>query len=235
MNVKSKKPNLVVLSGAGVSAESGLKTFRDADGLWNGYSVYEVATPGAWRKNPSLVTEFYNSRRREVANAQPNLAHQVLAELQQQWEVHIITQNIDDLHERAGSSNVHHLHGKIFEMRSEKDPDRIYPIHSDIAPLARAEDGGLLRPNIVWFEEEVPMIVPAVHLVNQADVFLVIGTSLQVYPAAGLIDYLQPNTPSFLIDKKIPDHGNLKNFHTIEASATEGILEFKNLLQQLLP
>src|SRR5439155_1463058 len=181
------KKKLVVLTGAGISAESGLKTFRDSDGLWEGYEIEDVATPRAWKKNPQLVLEFYNCRRREVANAQPNAAHIGLAELQNDFDVHIITQNIDDLHERAGAKNVLHLHGEIFKMRCEKNKGCIYEIRGDINFGDRSEKGFQLRPNIVWFEEPVPMIEEAINITRTAEIFVVVGTSLVVYPAAGLV------------------------------------------------
>ena len=178
----------MVLTGAGISAESGLKTFRDEDGLWEGYDVAEVATATAWIRNPSLVLEFYNMRRKNVREAMPNVAHYGLAELENDFDVHIITQNIDDLHERAGSSKVLHLHGEILKMRSEKNEALIYPIEGDIQLGDKAEDNAQLRPHIVWFEEPVPMIEEAGRLVRQADIFVIVGTALAVYPAAGLVN-----------------------------------------------
>src|SRR6185503_2983805 len=183
------KRKLVVLSGAGISAESGLKTFRDSDGLWEGYDVTEVATPRAWNKNPQLVLDFYNMRRRDVAAAAPNAAHIGLAELEKDFDVTIVTQNIDDLHERGGSTNVIHLHGEIFKMRGEKDESKVYEIRDDINLGDMAEDGSQLRPHIVWFEEPVPKITEAIPVVRNADIFVVVGTSLVVYPAAGLVNY----------------------------------------------
>lgn len=220
------KKHLVVLSGAGISAESGLKTFRDSDGLWMGHNIEDVATPRAFKKNPQLVLDFYNMRRRDVAEAKPNKAHQILAELEKDFNVSIITQNIDDLHERAGSTNVIHLHGEIFKMRSSFDETIIQPIKTDIQLGDVAPDGAQWRPHIVWFEEPVPMIEDAALIMGIADIFLLIGTSLQVYPAAGLIHYLPEETPKFIIDKKIPPTGALKNLKIIEASATVGIDEF---------
>ncbi len=224
------KKNLVVLTGAGISAESGLKTFRDSDGLWEGYDVSEVATPGAWKKNPQLVLDFYNMRRINVLAAQPNAAHYGLATLEHNYEVTIITQNIDDLHERAGSSNVVHLHGQILKMRSEKNEALVYDITGDIKWGDKAEDGAQLRPHIVWFEEEVPMITTAAGIVRKADIFVVAGTSLVVYPAAGLVNYAPRNIPAFIIDKRIPYSISMKNITSIEKPATEGI---KDLLQIL--
>ena len=217
------KKKLVILTGAGISAESGLKTFRDSDGLWEGYNIEDVATPRAWRKDPQLVLDFYNFRRKNVLDATPNAAHYGLAELEKDFDVTIITQNIDDLHERAGSTNILHLHGEILKMRSERDPELIYPVTGDIRLGDKAEDGSQLRPHIVWFEEPVPMMEPAVPIVNRADLFVVVGTSLVVYPAAGLVNYTRQGIPLFVLDKKlpyIPDNGFLT---CIEKPATEGI------------
>jgi len=224
------KKKLVILTGAGISAESGLKTFRDSDGLWEGYNIEDVATPRAWRKDPQLVLDFYNFRRKNVLDAYPNAAHYGLAELEKDFDVTIITQNIDDLHERAGSTNILHLHGEILKMRSERDPELIYPVTGDIRLGDKAEDGSQLRPYIVWFEEPVPMMELAVPIVNQADLFVVVGTSLVVYPAAGLVNYTRQGIPLFVLDKKlpyIPDNGFLT---CIEKPATEGI----NLLRSKL-
>jgi NAD-dependent deacetylase len=225
---------LVVLTGAGISAESGLKTFRDSDGLWEGYDINEVATATAWRRNPALVQEFYNMRRKSVKQAEPNLAHYILAELQDLFDVHIVTQNIDDLHERAGSNNVLHLHGEIFKMRSEKNEDLIYPVFDDIKMVDKAEDGAQLRPHIVWFEEPVPMIQDAIEVIRKADIFSIVGTSLVVYPAAGLVDYAPYQIPKFVIDKKIPYISSLYNLTAIEKSATEGTKLLKQKLVDLI-
>jgi NAD-dependent deacetylase len=221
---------LVVLTGAGISAESGLKTFRDTDGLWEGYDINEVATATAWRKNPPLVLEFYNMRRKNVKEAQPNEAHYILAELEKNFDVRIITQNIDDLHERAGSNNVLHLHGEIFKMRSEKNDSLIYPIEGDILPGDLADDGAQLRPHIVWFEEAVTMMEEAVAVVKSADIFVVAGTSLAVYPAAGLVNYAPWPIPKFIVDKKIPYTSSLLNLTAIEKPATAGMQELRNIL-----
>lgn len=225
------KKHIVVLSGAGISAESGLKTFRDSDGLWMGHNIEDVATPHAFKKNPQMVLDFYNMRRRDVAEAKPNKAHQILAALEKDFNVSIITQNIDDLHERAGSTNVIHLHGEIFKMRSSLDESIIHPIATDIQLGDVAPDGSQWRPHIVWFEEPVPLIEDAALIMGIADIFLLIGTSLQVYPAAGLIDYVADETPKFIIDKKTPPFGALKNVNIIEASATVGIEEFLKALK----
>ncbi len=227
------KKKLVVLTGAGISAESGLKTFRDSDGLWNGYNIEDVATPRAWKKNKQLVLDFYNMRRKDVLNAQPNAAHTGLANLQKDFDVHIITQNIDDLHERAGNKNVLHLHGEIFKMRSELNESFIYEIRKDILLGDVANDGAQLRPHIVWFEEPVPMIEQAAALAEEADIFAVIGTSLVVYPAAGLIHYTKKVIPKFIIDKTIP-YSALYNVTAIEKPATQGIAEFIELMQKFI-
>jgi len=226
------KKKVVVLTGAGISAESGLKTFRDSDGLWEGYDVTEVATPRGWRKNPQLVLDFYNQRRKNVAEAKPNAAHYGLAELEKDFDVTIITQNIDDLHERGGSTNVLHLHGEIFKMRSERDESLIYEIKGDIKLGDVAEDGAQFRPYIVWFEEPVPKMEEAVPVVYSADIFVVVGTSLVVYPAAGLINYVELETPKFIVDKKIPYTSPMRNLTLIEKPATEGVKELVELLKQ---
>ena len=227
--MKNKK-HLVVLSGAGISAESGLKTFRDSDGLWNGYDVYEVASPDGWHRNPQLVLDFYNARRKDVAAALPNAAHIGLAELEQNFDVTIITQNIDDLHERAGSTKVLHLHGEIFKMRSVVDEVTVFEIRGDISLGDAAADGGQLRPHIVWFGEAVPMMEIAAAIVQDCDYFAVVGTSLQVYPAASLLYYAPPYLPKFIIDKKIPAIEKQNNLHIIEMPATEGVIELKRIL-----
>ena len=226
------KKKLVILTGAGISAESGLKTFRDSDGLWNGYNIEDVETPRAWKKNKQLVLDFYNMRRRDVSNALPNAAHLGLADLEKDFDVAIITQNIDDLHERAGSTKVLHLHGEIFKMRSELDEELIYEIRNDILLGNVAGDGAQLRPHIVWFEEPVPMIEEAAVVASGADIFVVIGTSLVVYPAAGLINYAPRGIPKFIVDKNIP-YSSLYNLTAIEKPATEGIDELGTLLRQL--
>jgi NAD-dependent deacetylase len=226
------KKRLVVLTGAGISAESGLKTFRDSDGLWEGFDINEVATATAWKKNPALVLEFYNQRRKNVADAKPNSAHYALAELQEDFEVQIITQNIDDLHERAGSKNIVHLHGEIFKMRSEKRENLIYPIYDTINIGDKAEDGAQLRPHIVWFEEAVPMMETASKIVKEADIFLIVGTSLVVYPAAGLVNYAPWPIPKFIVDKTIPYTTSLYNLTPIEKPATEGMEELTQILKE---
>lgn len=226
------KKKLVVLSGAGISAESGLKTFRDSDGLWEGYNIEDVATPRAWKRDPQLVLDFYNLRRKNVADAKPNAAHIGLAALEKNFDVCIITQNIDDLHERAGSTNVMHLHGEIFKMRSVSDPSIICEIKGDIMLGDCAEDGGQYRPHIVWFEEAVPMIEEAIPVVSNADIFVVVGTSLVVYPAAGLVNYAPRDIPKFIIDKQIPYTSFISNLTAIEKPASIGVGELIRILEQ---
>lgn len=195
------RKRIVILTGAGISAESGLKTFRDAGGLWEGYNVYDVATPEAWQRNPVLVQQFYNERRKSVLEAQPNEGHRALVKLEEKFDVTIITQNIDDLHERAGSSNILHLHGIITRSQSSVRPDLTYDIPGwEIKMGQLCELGTQLRPHVVWFGEPVPMIEKAAEICMQADVFVVIGTSLQVYPAAGLIDIVPRHAAKFIVD-----------------------------------
>lgn len=222
--------NIVVLTGAGISAESGLKTFRDSDGLWENYRVEDVATIDAWHADPSLVLRFYNERRAGVLNAEPNQAHLLLAELQNHFNVQIITQNIDDLHERAGSKNVLHLHGEINKMRSVKNENKLYPALEMISLGDLAEDGGQLRPHIVWFGEAVPMMTEAISLVQNADVLVVVGTSLQVYPAAGLLGYAPSKSRKYIIDKNIPPVYEYENLYPIQRSATIGVKELYDIL-----
>jgi NAD-dependent deacetylase len=224
------KKHIVVLTGAGISAESGLKTFRDSDGLWMGYNIEDVATPRAFRKDPQLVLDFYNMRRKDVAAATPNAAHFGIASLEKEYDVSVITQNIDDLHERAGSNRVMHLHGEIFKMRSSVNETLISEIRGDIKLGDLAEDDTQLRPHIVWFEEPVPMIQQAASVMTTADVFILIGTSLQVYPAAGLIDYVPDDTPKYIIDRKIPPVNRYDNIFAIEKTATEGVGELLKML-----
>lgn len=191
---------LVVLTGAGMSAESGIKTFRDADGLWEGHDVMEVATPEGFRNNPELVLEFYNQRRRQLKEVLPNQGHLNLAKLESDYEVTIVTQNVDDLHERAGSTNVVHLHGELRKVRSTMNPKLIYHHEDDIVLGDKCEKGSQLRPHIVWFGEDVPMINKAADIVEAADIVVIIGTSMQVYPAAGLVNFADPNVPIYFID-----------------------------------
>jgi NAD-dependent deacetylase len=230
------KPKLVVLTGAGISAESGLKTFRDADGLWEGYNIMEVATPEAWERNPVLVQQFYNERRKQVREAEPNVAHRLLVDLEEDFEVQIITQNIDDLHERAGSSNIIHLHGVITFAQSGLNPALLYPIDGDEIKIGDyCELGSQLRPHVVWFGEAVPMIDTAADICATADFFMLVGSSLAVYPAAGLINSIPFQTPKFIIDPKIPVIRRRQNVFLIEKLATEGVkeaaLQLKNYAQ----
>lgn len=228
---ENTKKKLVVLSGAGVSAESGLKTFRDSDGLWEGYRVEDVATFAAWQADMQMVLTFYNMRRKNVLEASPNEAHYLLKQLEENFEVQIITQNVDNLHERAGSTSVLHLHGLITQARSTYDDSLIYEIKGDEMLMGdRCEFGSQLRPNIVWFGESVPNIEPAIKLVEQADLMLVIGTSLQVYPAAGLIQYFDSNKPLYIIDPKKVPVSRHNNSHFIEAKATDGMKELVRIL-----
>ncbi len=220
------KKRLIVLTGAGISAESGLKTFRDSDGLWEEHRVEDVATPEAFARNPELVLRFYNARRRQVAEAQPNRAHEILAELEKDFRVVIITQNIDDLHERAGSTQVLHLHGEIGKKRSTAqlhDDLLSVPAETEMPAGGTAPDGGLWRPHIVWFGEDVPALAVAVHLASTADAFLVVGTSLQVYPAAGLIHYVPPRVPKYIVDKALPYLADAAKWHCHEGPATAGM------------
>lgn len=224
------KKKLVVLTGAGISAESGIRTFRDSNGLWEGYDVMEVASPEGWRKNPALVLDFYNQRRKNAVDAKPNAAHTGLAALEKYFDVTIITQNIDDLHERGGSANVIHLHGEIFKMRSERSLSPSFEIKSDIHIGELAPDGVQLRPDIVWFGEAVPMIEKAAMIAADADIFVVVGTSMVVYPAAGLIDMVPDSNPKFVIDKSIPYIKPVHNLITIEKPATLGVAKLQEIL-----
>lgn len=228
------KKKLVFLTGSGISAESGIKTFRDSDGLWENYKIEEVASINAWYENPELVLDFYNMRRRDAANVKPNDAHKTLADLEQYFDVHIITQNVDDLHERAGSSKVLHLHGQLNKMRSEKDTKNLFDYNQDLKIGDLAPDGNQLRPHIVWFGESVPEMDNAAYLVQEAEILVVIGTSLSVYPAAGLIQFAQSDCPIFIIDPKIPYIENTKQIIPIEAKAVEGSKLLLNHLQKFI-
>lgn len=226
-----KRRHLVVLTGAGISAESGLQTFRDQGGLWEGYHVYDVATPEAFQRDPALVLNFYNMRRKAVNLAQPNRAHRLLAMLERYLDVTIITQNVDDLHERAGSSRVIHLHGEIGKSQSTRNSSLIYPIMGDeLNPGDLCELGSQLRPFIVWFGEQVPMMGPASDEVARADLFAVIGTSLQVYPAAGLLHEVAPDIPVYLIDPGTPSCSNRANLVVIQEKAGSGVGKMLDML-----
>ena len=216
---------LIVLTGAGISAESGIKTFRDSDGLWEGHDVMEVASPQGWHNNQELVLDFYNKRRQQLHQVEPNTGHKILAELEQYFDVHIITQNVDDLHERAGSKNVLHLHGELLKARSTKNPDYILDWNTDLNAGDVDDQGNQLRPHIVWFGEMVPALEEAVLLAQQADYFAVVGTSLQVYPAAGLLNFTDTLVSIFYIDPKpiaIPNLG--KRLVVIPEMASTGML-----------
>jgi NAD-dependent deacetylase len=225
------KKKLVVLTGAGISAESGIKTFRDADGLWEGHDVMEVASPEGWRKNKELVLDFYNQRRRQLHEVKPNLGHFTLTELEANFDVHIITQNVDNLHEQAGSSKVLHLHGELLKVRSTKNEDYILDWKTDLNIDDFDKNGNQLRPHIVWFGEAVPALDEAITITKTADYLVVIGTSLQVYPAAGLLHYAKPNVPVFYIDPKPATIYDLQNpLEIIPMNATEGVSFLKQKL-----
>lgn len=227
-----KTLKIVILTGAGISAESGLQTFRGSDGLWEGYNIYDVATPEAWHKDPGMVQHFYNMRRKSVLEAQPNEAHIALARLEKEHDVSIITQNIDNLHERAGSTQVLHLHGEITKSRSTKNESLVYDIEgAELKMGDRCELGSQLRPHIVWFGEAVPMIERASEIVAEADLFVVIGTSLLVYPAAGLINYTAAEAKIFVIDPEKPALNRVKAEY-ITQKASEGVPYF---IDQILP
>lgn len=220
------KKKLVVSTGAGVSAESGISTFRDAGGLWENYPVMQVASAEGFRRDPELVHEFYNARRRDLLKAEPNAAHKALAELEKDYDVYIITQNVDDLHERAGSTHVLHLHGELMKMRSVTNPDYIEPLsieHLETTPATRGRNGDTMRPHIVFFNEPVPNIDKAIRLAQEADIFVVIGTSLVVYPAAGLINCVRPGTPIYYIDPNPADVSGIPDVTVIKEPATKGM------------
>lgn len=223
---------LVVLTGAGVSAESGLATFRDAGGLWEGHRVEDVATPEAWHHNPEKVLAFYNERRKAALQAKPNDAHRIIAELEKDFAVTVITQNVDDLHERGGSAKVIHLHGKLFESRSSLDPTLVYPVDGWELKLGdTCERGSQLRPNIVWFGESVPMLDIAIAIAATSDIFLVVGTSLAVYPAAGLVDFVPRGVPRYIVDPHVPEERMGSDFHFIREKATTGVRKFQELVK----
>ncbi len=226
------RKKIIVFTGAGISAESGLKTFRDSGGLWEEYNVEDVATPEAWEKNPALVLDFYNLRRRQAVNAKPNPAHYALVKLEKRFDVQIITQNIDDLHEKAGSKNILHLHGEITKCRSSVDDSLVYPMKGkDLKLGQRCEKGSQLRPHIVWFGEAVPMMEVAASLATTADLFLIIGTSLNVYPAAGLVNYVPEIAPKYLVDPSAFSKDYIQNLTVIKETAGKGVPE---LVEKLL-
>jgi NAD-dependent deacetylase len=229
------KKRLVVLTGAGISAESGIKTFRDSDGLWEGHNVMDVATPEGWYRNPGLVLDFYNQRRKQLKEVQPNLGHQILAELESHFDVFVITQNVDDLHERAGSTNVLHLHGELLKVRSNVKPNYILDWQDDLNIGHFDNEENQLRPHIVWFGEEVPALNKAVAITETADYFTAIGTSLQVYPAAGLINFTNSKTPIYYIDPKPIKIPNLRNpIQVFPNVASEGMKLLKKELLRFI-
>tara|TARA_R110000850_G_scaffold150497_1_gene273145 strand:+ start:39262 stop:39954 length:693 start_codon:yes stop_codon:yes gene_type:complete len=228
------KKKLIVLTGASISAESGIKTFRDADGLWEGHDIMEVASPEGWHKNPAVVLDFYNKRRRQLLEVKPNAAHIALAEMEDKYDVQIITQNVDDLHERAGSSKVLHLHGELLKVRSTLDENYLLEWNKDVNIGDCCPKDGQLRPHIVWFGEVVPAIEEAMELTRTADILVVIGTSLQVYPAAGLMNYAPSNSPVFYIDPKPASVYGMENkVEIIPATATLGVPVFIEKLKTL--
>lgn len=218
-----ERKKIVVLTGAGISAESGIKTFRDSDGLWENHRIEEVATFEAWQRNRELVLDFYNQRRRQLLECAPNEAHRLLVELEKKFDVHIITQNVDDLHERAGSTNVLHLHGELLKVRSTLDEHLVYEWKKDLKTGDRCEKGSQLRPHIVWFGEPVPMIEAAGKIAAQADIFVVVGTSLVVYPAAGLVHYTDFTVPKYVIDPNKPVISGMQNVEYITEKASVGM------------
>lgn len=229
-----KQKKLVILSGAGISQESGIPTFRDSNGLWEGFRVEDVASPEGWHRNPEVVLDFYNQRRKKAREVQPNRGHYILAELQAYFDTIIITQNVDDLHERAGSRNVIHLHGSLFESRSTKDETLVYKMTGDSIMLGDlCEKGSQLRPNIVWFGEMVPLMEVAAHHASRADIFLVVGTSMVVYPAAGLIDYVPYDAIRYVVDPKLPDLAHIPGVRMIAEKASTGMEKVKTELLTL--
>ncbi len=218
------KKKIVILTGAGISAESGIKTFRDADGLWEGHDVMEVASPEGFANNPELVLDFYNQRRKQLFNVIPNKAHKALAELENHHDVNIITQNVDDLHERAGSSKVLHLHGELLKARSTRNENDIITWKKDLNLGELCANGHQMRPHIVWFGEQVPLLEKAIEITQKADVLIIIGTSMQVYPAASLIDFITLNTPIYFIDPKPSvSSSQYDNLTVIEHTAVKGV------------
>ncbi len=225
---------IIVLTGAGVSAESGIKTFRDAGGLWEGHDVMEVASPEGWYNNAALVLDFYNQRRKQLLEVKPNRAHELLAELEENYHVEIITQNVDDLHERSGSSNVLHLHGELLKVRSTTHENLVYDWTKDLNFGDTCENGSQFRPHIVWFGEAVPLLDQAIEITKNADILLIIGTSMQVYPAASLIHYIKSHTPVYFIDPKPNISKNsYNNLNVISEKASVGVEKFLKLLDEL--
>lgn len=228
---KNTRKKIVVITGAGISAESGLATFRDSGGVWEKFDINDVASIQGWEKDPENVLEFYNARRKQAAEAKPNAAHKALADLEEHFDVQIVTQNVDDLHERGGSSNVLHLHGELRKARSIDNEELVIDIGADPIKMGDvAEDGAQLRPDVVWFGELVPMIEPAAIEVSKADILVVVGTSLVVYPAAGLVDYAPPNIPKYIVDPAEPELMNLDGWNHIKENAGSGTPKLKELI-----
>lgn len=221
--------HIVILTGAGISAESGLKTFRDSNGLWEGHDIMEVASPFGWEKNQAKVLDFYNQRRKQLLEVQPNVAHLALAELESTYKVSIVTQNIDDLHQRAGSTNVTHLHGELLKVRSTYDEDLVLDWKTDLKIGDFCEHNHQLRPYVVWFGEAVPMFNKAIEIVEKADILIIVGTSMQVYPAAALLDFVETEIPIYFIDPK-PNISSTRNLTIISEKATNGVVKLVEAL-----
>lgn len=227
---------IVVLTGAGMSAESGISTFRDSGGLWEKYPVEQVATPEGYAANPKLVIDFYNDRRKQLLEVEPNLGHKILAELEKDFDITVVTQNVDNLHERAGSTNVIHLHGELTKVTSSRQPNNpkyikeLAPENFEVKIGDLADDGSQLRPFIVWFGESVPMIETAIDYVEKADIFVIIGTSMNVYPAAGLLNYVNPSVPVYLIDPNSVNITSGRKIHVISKGASAGMEELRKIL-----
>lgn len=228
------KKQITVLSGAGISAESGIQTFRDADGLWEGHDVMEVASPQGWARNRELVLDFYNQRRRQLQEVEPNAGHLGLVELEKKYDVHIITQNVDNLHERAGSTNIIHLHGELAKSRSSLDERLVYDCPGDILPGDKCERGSQLRPHIVWFGEMVPMLPVAAELTSKSDIVIIVGTSMKVYPAAGLVGYAPQGTPVYYIDPKPATSHELSQSSNLTVVAEKGTIGIRQVVDQLM-
>jgi len=225
------RPTLVVLSGAGISAESGIRTFRDSNGLWEEHRIEDVATPDAWRRNPDLVLEFYNQRRKQALAVEPNAGHHALVRLEDAGDVLLVTQNVDNLHEKAGSSRVLHLHGELFKARSTVDETLVYDLEGwELKRGDRCEKGSQLRPHIVWFGEQVPLIEPAMKIAAEADLFVVVGTSLAVYPAAGLLNFVRPGVPIYVVDPNLPEVRPRPQLTFMQEPATTGLTRLADQL-----
>jgi len=228
------KKRITVLSGAGISAESGIQTFRDAGGLWEGHDVMEVASPQGWARNRELVLDFYNQRRRQLQEVEPNVGHLALVELEQQYDVHIITQNVDNLHERAGSTNIIHLHGELAKSRSSLNEKLVYDCPGDILLGDKCERGSQLRPHIVWFGEMVPMLPVAIDITSQSDIVIIVGTSMKVYPAASLVGYAPTGTPIYYIDPKPAMSHELTQSSNLTVIDKKGTIGIRQVVDKLL-